>query len=69
MSAYTKPKPGEWVQPVEHGYKMACCDCGLVHKIDFRVENGRVQFRVVRDNRATGQIRRHQNITVRTVEE
>lgn len=26
-----------WVQPVMDGYKMACCDCGLVHDISFRV--------------------------------
>lgn len=26
-----------WVQPVMEGYKMACCDCGLVHDLSFRV--------------------------------
>jgi len=69
VSSYATPKAGEWVQPVEQGYKMACCDCGLVHTMDFRIENGRVQFRVTRNNRATGQMRRHQGIIVRTVEE
>lgn len=59
---YEKPKSGEWVQPVRKGYKMACCDCGLVHTLDFRIINrGRgksVQFRAFRDNRATAAIRR-----------
>lgn len=55
--AYDKPETDEWVQPVEEGYKMACCDCGLVHQMDFRVEDGRAQFRVRRDNRATAGIR------------
>lgn len=30
-------QPGEWVTPVPRGYEMKCCDCGLVHVIDFRV--------------------------------
>ena len=59
MAAYERPAAGQWVQPIRRGYKMACCDCGLVHKMDFRVQNGRVQFRVYRDNRATAMIRRH----------
>lgn len=25
-----------WVQPVMRSYKMACCDCGLVHVMEFR---------------------------------
>lgn len=34
---FKKEKDGEWVQPKMRGYLMKCCDCGLVHKIDFRV--------------------------------
>ena len=58
---YTAPKGGwtEWIQPIRRGYKLACCDCGLVHNVDFRVHKERIQFRVQRNNRATGQIRRH----------
>ena len=58
MGAYLEPKAGEWVQPVEKGYRMACCDCGLVHILDFRVVDGRAQFRAFRANRSTGQKRR-----------
>lgn len=25
-----------WVQPVMSNYRMACCDCGLVHTMEFR---------------------------------
>ena len=48
----------DWVQPIKEGYKMACCDCGLVYEMDFRIKRGRVQFRVSRDNRATAAHRR-----------
>lgn len=48
---------GEWVQPVRSGYLMECCDCGLVHRLDFRLVkhgNGRkIQFRAFRDEKAT----------------
>lgn len=48
---------GEWIEP-EKNYLMACCDCSLVHKMEFRVVKGRVQFRAWRDKRATA-ARRH----------
>lgn len=34
---FEQPKGGEWVQPRMNGYLMSCCDCGLVHKLRFRV--------------------------------
>ena len=49
----------DWIQPQMDGYKMACCDCGLVHDLVFRIEGDRVQFRASRNNRSTGQMRRH----------
>lgn len=49
----------DWIQPQMDGYKMACCDCGLVHSLVFRIEGDRVQFRASRNNRSTGQMRRH----------
>lgn len=49
---------GEWVQPVKKGYRMACCDCALVHTLDFRIRAGKIQFRAFRNNRSTGQLRR-----------
>lgn len=27
----------DWVEPVMAGYKMSCCDCGLVHDMQFAV--------------------------------
>ena len=34
---YKKTKDGEWVQPRRKNYHMKCCDCGLVHKMDFKL--------------------------------
>lgn len=48
-----------WVQPVRKGYKLCCCDCGLVHDMDFRIKDNRIQFRVARNNRSTAMVRRH----------
>lgn len=28
---------GEWIQPKRKGYILECCDCGLVHRINFRL--------------------------------
>lgn len=44
-----------WVQPVMKGYLLSCCDCRLVHRLDFRIHKGRIQFRA---KRATGYTRR-----------
>ena len=39
-------------------YKMACCDCGLVHRLRFTVEGSDLILQGWRDNRATAQLRR-----------
>lgn len=57
---FLRPKAGEWIQPIDAGYKLACCDCGLVHRMDFRVHEGRVQYRAFRAERSTALMRRHQ---------
>ena len=33
-------------------FREQCCDCGLIHRLDFRVVGGRIEFRTRRDNRA-----------------
>lgn len=61
---FKREKDGAWVQPIRNGYKLACCDCGLVHKLDFKIvkrdeKHRYILFRAYRDNRSTGQMRRH----------
>lgn len=59
---YDSLESNEWIRPVRRGYKLACCDCGLVHRVDFKhVPWGRGQeilFRVRHDARATAARRR-----------
>lgn len=55
---YVQATDGEWIQPIRKGYRVACCDCGLVHRINIRVRKGKVQFQVFRDSRATASRRK-----------
>jgi len=59
---YDNVESGEWVQPTRDGYRMRCCDCGLVHRVDFRLVSrglgNNILFRMFRDNRATAASRR-----------
>lgn len=58
--AVTEDGWSEWIVPVLDGYQMSCCDCGLVHTIQFKAaDDGYPMFRVKRNNRATGQMRRY----------
>ena len=67
--AYPTPGAGEWVGPKRKYYYMACCDCCLVHKIEFALmkwPNGkRIIMRVWRDNKRTGQLRRRRKVKVK----
>lgn len=55
---FERIKPGEWLRPIRRGYRAACCDCGLVHRMDFRVNDGHAEFRAYRDDRLTKANRR-----------
>jgi hypothetical protein len=61
---YTKRKDGEgFTVPNGIPYKLACCDCGLVHQIVVLADplpfGTPLGFAARRDNRATAQRRRH----------
>ena len=36
-----------WIWPVPDGYRFRCCDCELVHVLQFRVDDGDIGMRVV----------------------
>ena len=27
----------DWLKPQMKGYRMACCDCGLIHELEFQI--------------------------------
>ena len=55
----------EWIHPL-NPYKFRCCDCGLVHNLEFAavseygddLDGVRVVFRAKRNERATAATRR-----------
>ena len=55
-----KIKAGAVVQPVMKGYRMACCDCGLVHKINFYI-----MFKAWRLEGETKALRKRKNIRIK----
>lgn len=65
MKKYPPIKPGQRVKIPwrKEDYKMACCDCGLVHRLRFKVLNNsqEIVMQAWRDNRATAQLRRHRH--------
>lgn len=62
-----------WVSPVMKGYKMQCCDCGLIHEVDFKIvrfigepdENGLTETEPIKDKniQVLWRLRRLENST------
>ena len=62
MSKYPKLNNGESIRMNldKENLHYACCDCGLVHRIQFcHIKKNTWDFAFFRLNRATGQLRRH----------
>lgn len=61
MRRYPRMKDGQWIAPKRRGYRLACCDCGLVHELEFRLMphggGKRIIFRAYRHRRATASMR------------
>ncbi len=62
-SKYTTLRDGDGFEIKNKDFiYFACCDCGLVHKFVFAIEeNGSIGFALERDTRRTGQRRRYHN--------
>lgn len=51
----------DWIKAVSRRHRIACCDCGLVHDLEFRArKSGAIEFRAARNHRATAARRRGQ---------
>jgi Zn-finger protein len=54
---------GKWYRM--RGYTHTeCCDCALVHKEEFRVVDGHIEWRAVRDDKATEKRRQKLGIKI-----
>lgn len=53
----------DWIKPhIGHNppYRIACCDCGLVHELEFAMDDeGELLYRARQNARSTAQRRRH----------
>ena len=61
MTRYKQRKDCEgFVVPLDQIYRLACCDCGLVHDIvlSYDEQTGELGMAARRNNRATAQRRR-----------
>ena len=58
-SSYEQIWSGVWTDIEEMPLDIACCDCGLVHEVDARIHDGKVQIRLTEKRRETGQLRRY----------
>ncbi len=56
---YHQVVDGEWIQVPKRGFKEQCCDCGLIHRLNFKIdEKGNIHIQTFRDGRATNGARR-----------
>jgi len=63
-SGYYQVIDGEWVATDRKRNREQCCDCGLVHKVNYRINaKGKIEFQVFRDARATAAARRRFKFT------
>lgn len=58
-SEYLHVTEGEWVDVPMKNYREQCCDCGLVHRHNFRVKKdsrgrNKIEIQSFRDGPATG---------------
>lgn len=59
----------EWTEPIMKGYLMQCCDCGLVHEMQFRAleqtgpadETGTWPAKTIKAGRISFRARRHRS--------
>lgn len=59
---YTQRLDTEWVHWARSGHLVACCDCGLVHKMYPRVRAGRVEIKAKLMPRNTAGRRRRKGL-------
>src|SRR6267154_497780 len=54
-------KAGAWRRPGEY---QGCCDCGLIHRVEFRIRNGKIEQRAWRSDEDTKTARKRFKFTM-----
>jgi len=49
----------DWIKISGARHRIACCDCGLVHDLEFDEQDDAMVMRARRNMRSTAQMRRH----------
>lgn len=62
MKRLKPAKDGEWIKPQMKNYYLGCCDCGLVHRMDFRIVDNELYFRAFRADRYTAKRRKQKHL-------
>lgn len=57
-SSYYHVTDGEWLPVQKRGFREQCCDCALIHRVNYRIVDGAIEVQSFRDNRATAAARR-----------
>lgn len=57
----------EWIQPVMKNYIMGCCDCGLVHHVNFRIVGEKIQLKASRAPKYTARLRKQSGIRLKGI--
>ena len=55
---YETLRDGEWWRCGMKGASLMCCECSLVHVINFRRRGGQLEIQLIQDDRVTAAARR-----------
>ncbi len=62
---FEKIRDGQWTDTADR-LQIGCCDCGLVHNVEFRIGPfGQLQRRLFRNTRATRALRASQEFVMK----
>lgn len=59
LMKYEEVKNNEWTELGLKNQDLICCDCNLVHTIDFKIKDGKLFAKFRRNEKATAAIRRN----------
>lgn len=60
LGEITQRYDNEWFNVRRKDEVICCCDCGLTHRLDFRIRGNKIQMKAARDKALTEQRRKSQ---------